>query len=380
MSEPSEYPAPAPIAPRHLLARLNPIFILTVFIPTLLAVAYYGFFAADIYVSEARFVVRSPQRQSANGLGDFMQRVGFSRSEDDTYSVRDYMLSRDALKKLDDQFQLREIYGQPRGDVLTRFPWIDFDRSFEALHLYYQKRVQIDIDSASSICVLRVQAFTPQDAFNLSQSLLEMGEQLINQLNERGRQDLMKFGAEEVALAEKKAKAAALALSEFRGRRSVFDPERQSQLDLTQISRMQDELVITRAQLTEVLRLARDNPKVSVLRNRVNALQDEIAEATAKVAGAGGGSLSNKSAVYERLALEREFGDKQLATALASLEQARNEAQRKQLYLERIVQTSTPDVAMLPKRLQAIVATFGVGLVMWGVLSMLVASIREHQD
>ena len=380
MSEPSEYPAPAPIAPRHLLARLNPIFILTVFIPTLLAVAYYGFFAADIYVSEARFVVRSPQRQSANGLGDFMQRVGFSRSEDDTYSVRDYMLSRDALKKLDDQFQLREIYGQPRGDVLTRFPWIDFDRSFEALHLYYQKRVQIDIDSASSICVLRVQAFTPQDAFNLSQSLLEMGEQLINQLNERGRQDLMKFGAEEVALAEKKAKAAALALSEFRGRRSVFDPERQSQLDLTQISRMQDELVITRAQLTEVLRLARDNPKVSVLRNRVNALQDEIAEATAKVAGAGGGSLSNKSAVYERLALEREFGDKQLATALASLEQARNEAQRKQLYLERIVQTSTPDVAVLPTRLQAIVATFGVGLVMWGVLSMLVASIREHQD
>ena len=98
------------------------------------------------------------------------------------------------------------------------------------------------------------------------------------------------------------------------------------------------------------------------------------------MAGAGGGSLSNKSAVYERLALEREFGDKQLATALASLEQARNEAQRKQLYLERIVQTSTPDVAVLPKRLQAIVATFGVGLVMWGVLSMLVASIREHQD
>ena len=104
MSEPSEYPASAPVAPRGLLTRLNPIFILTVFIPTLLAVTYYGFFAADIYVSEARFVVRSPQRQSANGLGDFMQRVGFSRSEDDTYSVRDYMLSRDALKKLDDQF------------------------------------------------------------------------------------------------------------------------------------------------------------------------------------------------------------------------------------------------------------------------------------
>jgi capsular polysaccharide transport system permease protein len=142
---------------------------------------------------------------------------------------------------------------------------------------------------------------------------------------------------------------------------------------------LQDELINTRTQLAEVLRLARYNPKVGALRDRIRALEVEISAASSKVAGEGG-SLSDKYAEYARLALEQEFADKQLETALASLEQARNEAQRQQLYLERIVQPSKPDVAVLPERLQAVVVVFMVGVVMWGLLSMLSAGIREHQD
>jgi capsular polysaccharide transport system permease protein len=118
---------------------------------------------------------------------------------------------------------------------------------------------------------------------------------------------------------------------------------------------------------------------VGALRDRIRALEAEIATASSKVAGEGG-SLSDKYAEYARLALEQEFADKQLETALASLEQARNEAQRQQLYLERIVQPSEPDVAVLPERMQSVVVVFVVGVVLWGVLSMLTAGIREHQD
>jgi capsular polysaccharide transport system permease protein len=63
-----------------------------------------------------------------------------------------------------------------------------------------------------------------------------------------------------------------------------------------------------------------------------------------------------------------------------SLEQARNEAQRKQLYLERIVQPNLPDVATEPRRLRSFLAVVALGLVLWGILSMLIAGVREHQD
>ena len=69
-----------------------------------------------------------------------------------------------------------------------------------------------------------------------------------------------------------------------------------------------------------------------------------------------------------------------LASAMSTLEQARNEAQRQQLYLERIAQPSKPDEAMEPRRLRGVAAVFVLGLVAWGILTMLIAGIKEHQD
>ncbi len=94
----------------------------------------------------------------------------------------------------------------------------------------------------------------------------------------------------------------------------------------------------------------------------------------------GGHSLSSEAAEYDRLALEQEFASKLLMGELISLEQARNEAQRKQLYLERIVQPGKPDYAVEPRRLRAVAATLVLGLISWGVLTLLVAGIREHHD
>jgi capsular polysaccharide transport system permease protein len=50
------------------------------------------------------------------------------------------------------------------------------------------------------------------------------------------------------------------------------------------------------------------------------------------------------------------------------------------LYLERIVQPNKPDMALEPRRMRSIFSTFIIGLVAWGILSMLLAGVREHQD
>jgi len=125
--------------------------------------------------------------------------------------------------------------------------------------------------------------------------------------------------------------------------------------------------------------ITKDNPQIPVLRKRIEILEHEVELESARVTG-GGRSLASKAAEFQRLVLEKEFADKQLASAFASLEQARNEAQRQALYLERVAQPSLPDEAMEPRRLRVILAVFVLGLIAWGVLTMLVAGIREHQD
>lgn len=358
---------------------MNRLLLLTVVLPTLISSTYFGLIASDIYISESRFVVRSPQRQATTGLGALFQGAGFSRSQDDTYTVHDFIFSRDALKKLDDQFAVGKAFASSTVDRFSRFAGLDWDNSFEALHRYYQKRVTVDLDSLSSITTLSVNAFTAEDAYQLNEKLLEMSESLVNQLNERGRQDMIRFASVEVATAEKKAKAAALAVSNYRNSKGVFDPEKQSALQLQQVSRLQDELIASKIQLAQIRTLTRDNPQIPSLQQRIETLQTEINSETAKVAG-GDRSLANKSTEYEGLILERGFAEKQLAAALTSMEQARNDAQRKQLYLERIVQPSKPDIAMEPRRIRNVFATFVLGLIAWGILTMLLAGVREHQD
>lgn len=350
---------------------------LTVGLPTFLAILYFGLIAADVYISESRFVVRSPERQTASPIGMLLKGSGFSRSQDDSYSVQDFILSRDALRALDEKLDVRTAFA--KGDIVGRFPGLDPDDSFENMHKYYQQVVKVQLDTLSSIGTLSVSAFTAEDAYRINSELLQKAEGIVNQLNERGRQDMIRFASNEVAKAEAEAKKAALVLADYRNKKGVIDPEKQSAIPMQQIAKLQDELISSKALLSQLHLSARDNPQIPTLKNRIELLETEIQSESQKITG-GGLSLASKAADFQRLALEKEFADRQLASAMASLEQARNEAQRQQLYLERIAQPSLPDAAMEPRRIRAIGAIFILGLIVWGVLSMLIAGIREHQD
>jgi capsular polysaccharide transport system permease protein len=362
---------------KNVLQRFNKIFLFTVALPTLVAAVYFGLIASDVYISESRFVLRNPQRQTQTGLGALLQGTGFTRSQDDTYSVHDFALSRDALRQLEARLQVKKIFSHEGIDLVNRFPGTEWDESFEALYRYYKKHVTIEYDTVSSITTLYVRAYTAKDAQAINSALLEMSEKLVNNLNQRSRQDLIEVAQREVTIAEDRAKEAALALAGYRKDQSLFDPDRQSALQLQGVARLQDELISAQSQLAQVVQVSPDNPQIGALRKRIELLQAAIGVESSKVTG-GKGSLTSKSANYDRLFLEKSFADRQLASAFAALESARSEAQRKQLYLERLVQPNEPDMALEPRRLRSILIVFALGIIVWGVATLVVASVREH--
>ena len=364
---------------KRALRRFNGLFALTVLLPTLASGVYFGAIASDVYISESRFLVRNPQRPQNSGLGALLQGTAFSRAQDDTYSVHDYIRSRDALRELDDKLGLRRAFTSEDIDFLNRFPGIDPDDSFEALHRYYQKHVGIVYDSVSSISILQVRAYTAEDAKRVNELLLEMGERLVNNMNIRARRDLIQVAENEVKVAEQRARDAAAALSGFRADRSVLDPNQQGALQLQGVLKLREELLVAQNQLDQVRQVSPENPQIPSLESRVKAIEKAISDENARVLGRAGGLVS-KSPAFDRLVLDKAFADRQLAAALAALDQARSEAQRKQLYLERLVQPHLPDNAVEPRRVRSVVTVFVLGLVAWGVLSLVVAGVREHTD
>jgi capsular polysaccharide transport system permease protein len=362
--------------------RRNFMFVVFVVTPTFGALVYYGLIASDLYVSESRFLLRSAQHnnQSSGMIGELLMGSGITHSQDDTYAVRDFILSRDALKRLDGELDIRARYSRKEADLIDRFPGIGGDTSFEELFRYYGKHaVTVEYDPVSSISILSVHAFTANDAYEINARLLDMSERLVNTLNDRSRQDMIRFADAEVKIASDKAKDASVALLNFRSQHAVFEPDKQAVIQLEGVAKIQQELISTEAEIAQLIKISPENPQIGALRERAVSLRSAIASEAGKVTNSRN-SFSAHAPDFERLTLDVTFADKQLGMALAELETARVDALQKQLYLERLVQPNLPDKAMEPYRLRSIVALFIMSLVIWGVASILVASVREHAD
>lgn len=363
-------------------AKRKHLFLLTVALPTLTATVYYGFIASDIYVSQSRFIIHSPQEQrmqTGGLLGEFLQGAGMSRSQTAAYAVKDYIQSRDALKALDQKIDMREAFGSRHIDIFDRFPGLRWNRSFEEFYQYYVGHVGIAYDSGTSISTLTVSAYRPEIAYRINRQLIRISERLVNNLNDRSREDMIRYAEQDVQMAERKATQASLALLAYRSMHAVFAPDKQAAIQLEGIAKLQAQLVTTDAELAQLKQLSPSNPQIPGLRSRAETLRAAISRQASKVTGPTG-SLSARAPKFEQLALESTIADKELGAALAELDSARRSAARQQLYLETLVRANLPDSALLPRRVRSIFTVLVVGLILWGALSLVLASIREHTE
>lgn len=362
----------------HLIFR-NWLFTVVVIFPMTVALLYFGFLQTDIYVSESRFVVRQPDKKSLSTLGIILQNMGMSSVRDEAYTVREFILSRDAMNIIDENLKLRNVFRKTGIDIFSRFDPLGIDDSAESLYLYFLKKVSVAVDASSSISTLKVEAFTPQDAYNINVGLLFLSEGLINKLNDRARKDMVSFAEKEVGEAEEQVKVCAVALTTYQDKEMLFDPAQQSNLQLQHVFKLQEDLISVRGVISQLRTYAADSPNVKALEKRAAELRKDIDQEMFKITG-GNDSMIQKSIEFKRLSLDREFAETRLATALSSLEQARTEVQRQQLYLERIVMPNKPDFPLLPHRIWNIVTTLIISFMLYGVLKLLLAGIKEHND
>jgi capsular polysaccharide transport system permease protein len=364
----------------HKPRRLPPpglLFILVVAIPVLASIAYYGFIATDVYVSESQFVIRSPQKPTQTPLGAILQSAGFSNASDEADAAQSFAVSRDALRALNQNGAFEKAYTRPSISIVDRYNPFDLRSSFERLYRYFQTKVSLNQDSSTNSLVLDVQAYTPEDAYRFNQQLLNLTEAMVNRLNQRGRSDLIQYAQAEVELAKARSQSAALALAAYRNRSRVVDPQMEAQAQMQMISNLQTQLIASRTELAQVQRYAPQNPRIPVLQTEIGTIESQINAELGKVTG-GRNSLAGNTVQYQRLTLESDFADKQLQAALASLEQAKDDARRKQAYVERIVQANLPDGPVGPLRLRGIFATLVLSLIAYGILRMLLAGVKEH--
>jgi capsular polysaccharide transport system permease protein len=354
--------------------------VLGCFLPTIAAAGYFGIVAADQYVSEAQFIVRTGKMPDPTGGGLLaMVQLGFSNAQDDTFAVNDFFLSRDAIAQLKHRLPLHEIYNRSEGDALARYPSIFFGPSEEEFFKYYRHMVSVTFTSTTGITTVRVRAFRPDDAQQILNELLRLGEQLVNRMNDRMRADTIRTSVAEVELSQERLIAAQVALTQFRNSELLLNPKNNASSLSGLIANLSAELAKAKAELGEISSGASANPQIPGLRRRIAALEEQIMLERSRITNEEEGpGIAAKLGEYEHLTLELEFARKTLTDNEAELTKARADARRQHLFLQKIALPALPDYATEPQRLYNILTAFAVNLIFLLVGWLILTGVREH--
>ena len=365
----------------------KPFFLLVV-LPSLVAAGYLYVVAAPQYVSETRFVVSSRgggadiggNIAGLRGIGGAaLGAFGGGAASGDAASIRDFLTSLDAVMQANAELDLISLWRRPEADPLARLRRSEP----ELLARYFNTMVDISLEPMTNATTLRVRSFRPEDSKALAEQLLHSAEALVNRLSERARNATLQIAHQEAEVAERRVQEARAALVVFREQERELDSAGAVQSAVALRGQLEAMLAQARAELTERLKFMQpDNPALQATRNRIEALERQIiaerSRHTEGAASSGEGVLSRQLASFERLMLEREFADRQLASATASLEAARVEAQRQQIFLSRIAEPNLAVYPLYPRKLTILVSIF-VGLaISYGIGWLLIVGMREH--
>lgn len=370
--------APSAADTRPTLARrLAPSRLVLVFavLPILCSIIYNFAIASDRYASVASFVVR--QNKPGTGVLSLIDGGGLSRSDDSSYAIAEFMQSRDAIAYLDRDAFLTDIFTQDRVDIFSRFPGIFSGSSREDLFQHFQHYVEVKFDPGTGITSFEVQAFTSAQAQQLAQRLLEGSEQLVNDLNKRAKNDSIKFAQELVEDATEKLRSIQAQLTAFRNEARLLSPDAEVEVSTKLIANIMAEITKTSTEISRALSSAPDSPRLPEMLRTRDALQAQLDEIRGAFSGETN-SISAKIEKYEEISLRREIAEKELVSATATYLKAKQDLAVGRLYIDKVVNPSSPDEDGYPKRFINLLLTAFIALSVYSIVRTSIKLIMEE--
>jgi len=372
----------ARLKPRHRGLMLS--FVLVVVMPVLLSIFYLWAVADDQYSSTVGFTVRREEGATSatellGGLAQFAGSSGSSESD----ILYEYIQSQELVVDIDERVGLGGIYSAhwPGDPLFALWP----DATAEDLLWYWKRVVQISYDQGTRLISLQVLAPEPEQAQLIAGEIVAASQRMINALNTQARSDVMRYANEDLQSSLTRLKAAREALSHFRTRTQIVDPQADIQGRMGVLNNLQQQLAQALIDNDIVLGTTQESDprreqaarRIQVIRDRISAERQTFA--TSDDAGSAGENYPELLAEFESLSVDLQFAEATYRAALASVDVARANASRQTLYLAPYIRPTLPQVAEYPQRF-VLAGLIGLFLVLaWSIMALVYYSVRDRR-
>lgn len=348
-----------------------------VLVLTLIAAVYYGLLASDRYVTEAQIYVKST-RSGTPSLPQLSLLVGGGDQAKDALVLRSYINSSDMLDYLDKEIGVKDHFSNSQWDFVAR---LESDPTEEDFLSYYRSMVDVSIDPESAVLRVKAEAFTPEYSQQLVQAILEEADRFINGISQKIAAEEISFVENEMARARDKVNSARDRLLRFQNDNQLLSPSSSGETLQSVVNQLETDLVALQTEEKALAAYLNDTaPQLVSVRNRIDSVKAQLLEERQKISAQDTSSINEVNAEFRELELELKFATDLYRATLEGLEQARVESYHKMKHLVVLQSPALPDEALEPRKLYNLASLFVLLSLAYGIVVMILATIREHRD
>jgi capsular polysaccharide transport system permease protein len=351
---------------------------IVVLLPLLVLVVYLALFAKDRFESSSVMLVKQvaeTQVSDSSGLGALLGVANTSR--EDAQILKEYVISRDMVEKLDQALNLRMAFHAQKDPMFA----LESDASIEDLVKYFNKAVKIELDEQTMMLHVSSQGFTPDFALKLNREILKLSDQFINDISRNIAQEQQVFAEKQYQEATQQLDDARQAVLQYQNENEIFDPALQAQAIATLVSGLQGNLAQLKTEERTLLSyLTPEAPQVVALKSQIASVEQQIEAERNKLTSPNNSKLNQNVADFDALKAQVEFATDLYKISLASLEKSRLEASRK---LKKLVVVSAPRLAqdaLYPRKIYISITSFILLNIVFGIGLLIHSIVREHRE
>lgn len=353
-------------------------------VPLILAAWYLFAVAEDQYASTTAFTVRQEEGASASDLLGGLNLFAGAGGSSDTDILFEYIQSQKLVEDIDARLDLRGHYEQHWDTDKVFSLWPDADT--EDLVWFWKRVLRISYDQSAGMIELEVRAFDPDYAQAVASEIVAESQAMINDLSSAARTDATRYAEADLEEALDRLKVAREALTDFRTRSQIVDPEADIQARMGVMTNLQQQLAEALIEF-DILRGTSNgsDPRIEQAGRRIDVIRDRIAserEAFSQGAddvGALAQDYPSLIAEFERLTVDREYAEQTYRAALTALDAARAKASRLSRYLATFIEPTLAQSAEYPQRYLLVTLAAVFLLLTWAILALVFYSVRDRR-
>ncbi len=355
-----------------MLSRLS----VFVFLPTAFSAWYFFSVATPMYSTDSAFIVQQADGSGGSGLGALLPSQ--LNANQDAIAVQDYLTSKDAMIRLDQDIGFKTHFSDPRIDPIQR---LDNNPSNEKAFKLYKKYVKIGYDPTEGSIRMEVSAADLAIAAEYARSLISYAEERADALSQRKREDHLRDARESLETAKIERRSAQDALVQLQTETSLVDPEGVIGSLRSQINNIQIQLQEKELQLAALRDNARPNKaRVQGVEGDIRRLRTLLAQLEAKMneATVGESSLAQKTALIQMAQADLATADVLMQSALQTLKQTELEANRQVRYLTTSVEPVVSEDPSYPRSFENTILAFLIFSGIYLMISLTASILREQ--